>query len=308
MVTLGHLSDLHATPVRPGSVGPLLNKRFFGWLSWKLRRGRYHRGDVLEALIDDLRRASPDHVAVTGDLTNISLKAEFPAATEWLERIGGADRVSLVPGNHDAYVAMRRANAWDHWTPYMKSDAAGGAPDGATPWQDEFPCLRIRGCLALVGVCSAWPTAPFRASGRVGEAQLRRLERLLHELADTPLFRVLLIHHPVVPGIVARRRALSDAPALCDVIERVGVDLVIHGHTHRRRILSAAGPRGPIPVVGVRSASDRGGRSGRRAQYHLYEIEPCEAGRDGRRFRVRLRVRGYDASERRFVEEGSMPL
>ena len=119
---------------------------------------------------------------------------------------------------------------------------------------------------------------------------------------------MLLIHHPAVPGSVSRRRALGDAAALCEVIERAGVDLVIHGHTHRRRILSAAGPRGPIPVVGVRSASDRGGRPGRRAQYHLYEIEPCEAGRDGRRFRVRLRVRGYDTNERRFVEESSMPL
>jgi 3',5'-cyclic AMP phosphodiesterase CpdA len=59
---------------------PLLGKRALGWLSWKLRRRHAHRSEVLEALIADLRKTAPDHVAVTGDLTNVSLEDEFGAA------------------------------------------------------------------------------------------------------------------------------------------------------------------------------------------------------------------------------------
>ena len=289
-------------------MAPLLNKRFFGWLSWKLRRRRYHRGAVLEALLADLHRASPDHVAITGDLTNISLEGEFPAAAQWLERIGGSERVSVVPGNHDAYVSVRPAMAWDHWASFMNSDAARDPSTGRGSSRANFPALRIRGPMAMIGVCSARPTAPFLASGTVGAAQLQRLESLLQELKDTPLFRVLLIHHPIVQGVVSRRRALTDAAALRDVIQRTGVDLVLHGHSHRRRILHVPGPRGPIPVVGVRSGSDGGGRPARRAQYHLYEIEPSERALDGRRFQLRLCVRGFDATERRFVDEGTTLL
>jgi len=41
---------------------------------------------------------------VTGDLTNLALVSEFGAARERLKRLGDARDVSIVPGNHDAYV------------------------------------------------------------------------------------------------------------------------------------------------------------------------------------------------------------
>ena len=67
MFSLGHLSDLHATPVVVKNPLHLLNKRFFGWISWQIRRQRYHRSSVVDALMDDLSHASIDHLVVTGD-------------------------------------------------------------------------------------------------------------------------------------------------------------------------------------------------------------------------------------------------
>jgi 3',5'-cyclic AMP phosphodiesterase CpdA len=298
MFRVGHLSDLHATPVRFRSPRELHGKRLLGWLSWQVRRSRVHRPDVLEALIEDLHRVAPDQVVVTGDLTNIACEQEFVAARGWLQRIGPPDRVSIVPGNHDAYAPIPRANSWDHWSEYLRSDPL---PEGS-PAEDAFPTLRVRGAAAFVGLSSALPTALGQATGTLGEAQLARLETLLAKLSDSKLCRVLLLHHPPTEGAVTARRALTDAEALRGVLHRTGVDLVLHGHGHRTLIGQLEGPSGAIPVVGARSSSDVGLRPDKRAQYHLYEIEPAAGG--ARRFQIRLRVRGWDPAARRFEAEG----
>jgi 3',5'-cyclic AMP phosphodiesterase CpdA len=303
MFSVGHLSDLHATPVRIRDPRELAGKRLLGWLSWHVRRQRVHRPDVLEALIEDLHRAAPDQVVVTGDLTNVACEQEFVAARAWLERIGAPGSVSIVPGNHDAYVEIPREISWDHWSEFMRSDPAPGASGVA---HDGFPTLRVRGAVAFVGLSSAEPTPPGFATGSLGDAQLERLERLLAELRDSPLCRILLLHHPPTPDAVSARRALTDAAALRAVLRRRGVDLVLHGHGHRTLIGALEGPAGPIPVVGARSSSDVGHHPDKRAQYHLYDIEPAPAGRP--RFHIRLRIRGWDPAARRFGPESEQAL
>ena len=288
--TFAHLSDLHATPVAPRGLGVLASKRLLGWLSWRLRRSRAHRPEVLEALLGDLRETRPDQVVITGDLTNISLPSEFPLALAWLRRIGSPDRVSAVPGNHDAYVCVPREISWDLWSDYLLSDPASEA--GGTA-QLRFPSLRVRGPLAIVGLNSAVPTGPFIASGALGSEQLERLERLLAELARGEHFRLLLIHHPPLRGEESRRRSLDDAEALAAVLSRTGVDLVVHGHLHRTRISSLPGPAGPIPVVGVRSASDRGSKPDKRAHYHLFRLHEQSGEGDRPRYRIELCTRAF---------------
>jgi len=304
--SLGHLSDLHATPVVVGNPLQLLNKRFFGWLSWQIRRQRYHRTSVVDALMDDLSHAPIDHLVVTGDLTNLSLVSEFGAARERLKRLGDARDVSIVPGNHDAYVGVAQSRSWNLWSEYFESDEPEVAAQASDP-RERFPTLRIRGPLAVVGLCSALPTRLFDASGTLGDGQLDRLERMLRDLSERDLCRVISIHHPITAGATHPRRWLRDAESLRGVIGRVGADLVVHGHNHRTLIAQIAGPDGAIPVVGVRSASDIGQRQERRAQYHVYEIERNLTG-DGPRFRIALRIRGYDRASGRFCAEGERVL
>src|SRR3546814_2271019 len=52
MFKLAHISDPHLGPLPPVRVAELLNKRFFGWLSWVRRRRALHRPEVLAALAD----------------------------------------------------------------------------------------------------------------------------------------------------------------------------------------------------------------------------------------------------------------
>lgn len=270
-----------------------------------MRRKAIHRTEVLDALVDDLVARAPDHVVITGDLTNLSLDDEFIAARQWLERIGDPENVTAIPGNHDAYVSMRRDRSWDRWSEYLASDAEARAlyAEDTEGGSVEFPTLRVRGSLAIVGVCSAIPTPPFFASGAVGSAQLGRLERILTDLSETDAFRVVLIHHPPDPGATSSRRALQDADALCALLRRTGADLVLHGHLHRTRIASIEGPNGAIPVVCVRSASDFGSKPGKRAQYHLFDIDEDGVSAGRPRFRIKLRARGWSPTADCFLDD-----
>ena len=214
-----------------------------------------------------------------------------------------------MPGNHDAYVPIAEARSWGLWSDYLVPDAEGGAlladlhgdlpPDDGKDGRVRFPSLRIRDGVALVGLCSARPTPPLFASGSLGREQRERLASLLAELGSRGLARVVLLHHPPAPGALSPRRALDDAEALCDVLRRVGGELVLHGHAHRTRIGAVPGPTREVPVVGVRSASNADTRPGRLARYHRYAIEGEGAG-----VRIRLHERAYDPESGTFGPEG----
>ena len=310
--TLAHVSDWHVTSLEGCRARDLANKRLLGWLSWMQRRRHRHRPDILRALFKDLKRQAPDHVAVTGDLTNIALPDEFVAAAGWLADLGPPAWVSLVPGNHDAYVSVPRERSWDLWAEFMVSDdvleeRSSPAQSLAAPRDDEFPTVRVRGPVALIGVNSAVPTLPGFASGRIGSPQLERLAAALAEHRARELCCVVLIHHSPIDEDFTPRRRLLDSAALRGVLADVGADLVLHGHGHRTHIGRLPGPEGEIPVLGVRSSSHCDELESRRAQYHLLHIERAAVSQ-GPRFRFGLETRGYDAANGGFVAEGEAPI
>jgi 3',5'-cyclic AMP phosphodiesterase CpdA len=110
------------------------------------------------------------------------------------------------------------------------------------------------------------------------------------------LFRTVLLHHPPRVEDEKWRKRLTDGRALCKVLERVGAELVLHGHGHRthRSELGFAGR--PIPVFGISSASAMSQRQGRRAQYCLYRIS-----RDAGNWSVEVEARIYESASNTFV-------
>jgi len=262
---LAHLSDPHLGPLpRPG-VRELASKRLLGYINWRRSRHRRHRRDALDAIAHDVHSRQPDHVAVTGDLVNIALPAEFAHARRWLETLGRPADVSVVPGNHDAYVAAAAPHRDCHWSPYM----AGDAPEGANSC-GGFPYLRRRGPVALIGVSTAIATPPFMATGKVGEEQIARIARMLADLRAENLFRVIMIHHPPLPS--AGHKCLIDAVAFQRVLAATGAELVIHGHDHVHSLVWIAGDGGRIPVIGVPSASAAAITKQCAGAYNLYFI------------------------------------
>ncbi|GGF88851.1 metallophosphatase [Azorhizobium oxalatiphilum] len=269
MFVLAHLSDPHLGPIPEARLSELLGKRFFGMMNWIGARRRNFGASTLAPLMADLADQHPDHIAVTGDLVNVSLPAEFDTGATFLASLGTPDKVSVIPGNHDAYVRSALKYHLERWAPFLAGDDTH--PD--TPLDvASFPYVRRRGPVALVGVSTAIPTAVFLASGKAGKAQRARLAALLRQLKEEGLFRVVMIHHPPV-GERHSHRDLRDAEEVRAVLAAEGAELVLHGHDHRASLSYVPGPGGArIPVVGVPSAS-AGPEDGRGAgRYNLYRI------------------------------------
>jgi 3',5'-cyclic AMP phosphodiesterase CpdA len=292
MFTLAHLSDLHLPP--PAAIGAraAASKRLFGYLSYRLKRKKVHEVAVLEALASDLRESAPDHIAITGDLTTVALPEEFARVRQWLLKLGPADAISVVPGNHDAYVAVPWSESFARWAEFMADPAAAMASEA------DFPFVRVRGEVAIVGVSSAWPSPMFQATGRIGDAQLSALAQRLERLGRQSLFRVVLVHHPPMADAVTHRKRLVDQEAFREVIGRSGAELILHGHHHRFSMAELATPTGSAPVVGVPSASACRRLGHEHASYHLYRLSPAGDG-----WRVAVEVRSLAESGDRFVIE-----
>ena len=86
---IAHFSDVHALSLEGVPPWDFLNKRAAGWLNLRLKRRNKHPVRLFEAMVEDVNRERPDHVMVTGDLTNLSLEPEFVARPPHPRR-GGA--------------------------------------------------------------------------------------------------------------------------------------------------------------------------------------------------------------------------
>jgi len=261
MFVLAQLTDLHMTS--PPRLSELASKRLLGFINWQRKRKFIHRPEVLDAITRDIKQQETDHIAVTGDLINLSLPAEYKRARVWLDALGTPHDVTVIPGNHDVYVRAAVPLPAEFWGDYMRGD------DG----RDGFPFVRMRDNVALIALSTGVPTGPFMATGRLGQPQLSRLAQALD--ATHGLFRIVLIHHP--PQSPPRRymRRLIDAADLRRILAEHGAELLIHGHDHERALVRLDGPHGTkVPAVGAPSASARAPHGHENAGgYNIYRID-----------------------------------
>lgn len=267
-----HISDPHLTDPRGTSWRNLFNKRILGYLKWCYSRRFQHLPEILSVVAETAYKDG-EHLVITGDLTQIGLPAECQAAHRWLADLGSDREISVIPGNHDAYVK----SAWEQgiglWEGWMQSDGGNGV--------HVFPFIKKRGPVVFIGISSAVPTGPAFATGEVDKTQLALLEAALVQAQDS--FRVLLIHHSPALKADSFRKRLSNGRALRSLLAARGVELVLHGHTHKSVQSQLPGPEGRIPVIGAPSASAVGDKhsgdlSMYRGGYHAYEVLSTQQG------------------------------
>jgi 3',5'-cyclic AMP phosphodiesterase CpdA len=284
---VAHFSDLHLLEVGAASIRDFATAKVLaGAVNVVLNRGRKYRVERFEALVDDLNAIRLDHAVCTGDLVNLGLTAEFELAARILARIKlGPGAVSLVPGNHDYYTqrVVRQRRFERAFEPFVRGD------DGRA---GRYPYLRLRPGLAIVGLCSAYPSPPGFADGRLGASQIARAEELLGRRDVRERFRLVLVHHPPVTHRGTAFRQLRDRAPFRRMLHRVGAELVLHGHDHRDERAELPGCDGSIPVIGVGSGSLIDERPDRVARYLIYDIEDRKL--------VGCRERVWDAKTNRF--------
>lgn len=212
MTRLAHLSDLH-----------------FGRTDARL----------IEPLREEIARAQPDLVVVSGDLTLAARDREFHEAASFLKNLPAP--CFLVPGNHDIpshHAVERLLDPFRRWRRNI----------GA-----ELEPVLVDDRIALIGINSV-RRASWRLNwshGRIGRRQLVRLEERLAALPDGPT-RVVVGHHPFfAPDPLLQNRVLRRSDQALAMFRRHDVRLVLAGHLHRAFIHELPGndPERPMLVV-----------------------------------------------------------
>ncbi len=267
---LAHCSDLHLLSHDGARWLDLANKRWIGAMNLISSRSRHYHVAAFDQMIEDMNAQGIEHVLCTGDVTNLALEQEFRFARERFDRLaGGPEHVTVIPGNHDAYVAEGIEHFAHIFDEYHRTDPGWEHEDG-----ERWPIVRVRGELALIGLTTSRATAWFSAYGYVGKDQLARLRRVLGDPRLAGKVRVVAIHHPPA-GRRAKNaiRGLHDHEDFAQVIRDAGAELIVHGHEHRCMLETLAGPTGPIEVRGVASGTYLHDDPSRTARYRIYDID-----------------------------------
>lgn len=267
---LVHLTDLHLSSLDAFRLRDLRGKRRTGYWSWTRRRRHHHPREVLERLTDAVRAENADWLVVSGDLVQIGLESEIREAAEWLTTLAPAERILLVPGNHDVYARDSWPSIRRHWQDWLPHDAARPS--------SGYPLVRESGGLLLVGASSACVTPALSARGALGGAQLERLQARLKTAREHGQPVVLAIHHPPLERMTGWRKALREVRSLHALIAGTQPALVVCGHLHRNVALREGDTR-VFATASASSISD--------ASYRVFDIERTDGRQDTGRLHPR---------------------
>ncbi|MEM1347728.1 MAG: metallophosphoesterase, partial [Myxococcota bacterium] len=294
---LGHISDLHVFAMARSKPWRFANKRVLGGANLLLRRKNTHQTSLIHKAIAKLGTLGADHVAVTGDLTNLALEEEFDAARAIVDTILGApEAVSIIPGNHDYYVASAsRKRAFERaFSAYLSSDLP------RLQGELGYPFCHLREGVAIVGLSSGVATPAFFSGGRVRQEQLLLAREIFSHDRVQGRARVLMVHHHVLPFEHAhsseRRRGISNAADVVRMARECAVDLLIHGHNHyyQVHVVPHLAGDGDMVVSEAGSVSQAVAKiQERMAKFNVYTIDAAGL--------TRIETYIWDASAQDFV-------
>ena len=285
---LAHLTDVHVGDPAcydGGEAGPT---------GVRLRK---HPLGHYDAVLADIAAARPDHLVLSGDLTQSGARSEFAVARARLDHHLGGLPATVIPGNHDVFRPDAVAQRW--------FDASFGDHARCALGSDGHPfCHLPADGIALLALDSSPhdPTQdPADVQGFVGAEQLARLVALAsHPEVRRRLLVVVLHHHLRLSDDDARAldpkdpTPLVDASAVEDALAAAGARGVLHGHRHKQMRLDLTLGAHRVPVLCPGSGTRADPRPDRSARWSLYEL-------DGDGLQA-VRTRALDPSRGRFVD------
>lgn len=207
---------------------------------------QYHIPSLATRVVDEVNDLAPDMLLVTGDLTDMGFRPEYKVAQRLLARFH-AEHVMVLPGNHDA-----RNVGYVHF-----EDLFGSRSQSIT-----FKDVRV------LGLDSSEPDLD---TGHVGRNQYRRIEE---ELASPDEFKIVALHHHLVPvpGTGRERNIVHDAGDLLRVLTNSGCDMVVCGHKHVPHVWRLE----EMMVVNAGTACTHRLRGFGRPSYNIIQIYPTK--------------------------------
>ena len=249
MTRIAHLSGLHLLEddfdARRGR-----ERRRLAYVSLlRPKDPAWRRGRALAAL-SAARDSGADHVVVTGDVTEDGVDAQFEVLAEVLaESACPPSRVTLVPGNHDAYA---HGDAWSRalegpLRAYRATSTSGSAV--------------VLGDAVLLPLSTARTQPYARSAGWLDPEQLEQARAVAAGSSHRGRALVLVMHHAPVERSFAPvqwARGLEQHAAIRAILERYDHVSVLHGHAPADRD-RALRPGGSPRIHGAEAVVD--GRS-----------------------------------------------
>ncbi len=236
---IAHISDLHVLAMNALRPSDMFTKRLTGYANLKLKRSRHHTQARLDRVAEGVRALKPDHLVVTGDLTNLALEEEFRRVRVYLDSLGLVpEAITVVPGNHDAYTrGAYKSGLFSKYFAPLTTATAGRAPPEHQILR-TFPFMTwVADTTYVLALCSAVPRLPLVAAGEIGAVQLAGVQTLLAKPWMKGANLIVAVHHPLhMPQKGSKRwfESLRDADALLDVLKAHGHFTLLHGHLHKR--------------------------------------------------------------------------
>ena len=132
---------------------------------------------------------------------------------------------------------------------------------------------------------------------------MNAVRQILAKVGQERIFRLVMIHHPPLPGQARARHDLTDAAALAQVLTDSGAELVLHGHNHnpmaaRVPCIGGHGISGHAHIIGAASASAaKSNEAEPLARYNLIRL----SGQHGQ-WQIEVRQRGLQPGQSEITE------
>lgn len=226
-------------------------------LTAEISRAAQTRGARLEEIV----------LVVSGDLTYTAKESEFRRVQVWLseliERLGiSSSQIVVVPGNHDVdwkLAEIEKSRRFDNYSGFLcnlygRDQFHALYPlakwdfqiTTARPKASEVLYFRRHGPTVIVGLNSCVYETHQEHYGFIGLNQLHNVKGLL-EGVDEAVVKIAVMHHHLHPfpeplDIREGSNALVDISTVRDAglveqsLERLGFDLVLHGHKHKPQL------------------------------------------------------------------------
>jgi 3',5'-cyclic AMP phosphodiesterase CpdA len=222
----------------------------------------------LKRVLKNAVNIDPDHIVITGDISDDAKESEFILLKKILKTFGlySSDKVSLVIGNHDIFGGVQTAKdvvdfpakcsrtnydqKINFFIDYFKELFEGTITVSGTP---EFPYIKIVRDAAFIGINSndRYSTLknPFASNGRVYEDQHNKILQLLRNPILKLKHKIVLIHHHfykkkepssssennIWDKIETFTMKLRGKKKLIKIFNSYNIKLVLHGHSHEIR-------------------------------------------------------------------------
>jgi 3',5'-cyclic AMP phosphodiesterase CpdA len=236
---------------------------------------------VVAAAIGAVKRAAPDLVVVSGDLTQRARSAQFRAARSFLDLLPQPQIV--VPGNHDVPLWNLFARGWRPLRKYRRFIGHDLVPFHADAE------------IAVLGLNTA--RSFTIKDGRLNRRQVAAAVTCFGRAAPGAT-RIVVTHHPFDQPEAARSGDIVGRAAMAmGAFAGLGVDLILSGHLH----LARSGPSttrypgsGALLVQAGTATSFR--RRGEVNSFNLIDVD---------RRTVAIRRMDWDAAGHGFTEAGA---